>query len=241
MEDMGHILSEESPAVIVSEQSDNVSTHEDQQIETAAVPVAPVSTPEPEMTSKEKAYYAAAREERSKRQEIERELQTLRQQRVTTPTATPEQPMSFYDDPEGTMTKWRSDMSTIVTTARLDVSEDIARSKYPDFDEKVDSFAEVLAQNPGLHAQWLASKNPAEFAYKIGGNALSLKQVGSIDEMRKQIESETRAKVELEYRQKREDSARERAALPGSLSDARGVSMQRPEWTGPTSLDDLLK
>ena len=240
MENMNDILSEESVSEVTTEPVEQVSHQEEQPVAKAA-PESEVRGEE--MTAKEKAYYAAAREERSKRQEIERELQTLRQQRAapSAPTPAHEQPASFWDDPEATMTKWQTDMKAMVTTARLDTAETIARSKYSDFDEKVESFAEILSQNPGLHSQWLAAPDPAEFAYKIGGNALSLKQVGSIDEMRKQIEAETRTKVELEYKQKRETASKERAALPGSLSDARGVSMQRGEWAGPTSLDDIVK
>jgi hypothetical protein len=205
-----------------------------------AAPVAPPS--QPEMTEKERAYLRAAQDERHKRQELEAELAKLRQ-----PQQQPgEQPKGFWDDPEGAIAKAREDIRGELLNVRLSTAEQLARSKYQDFDQNIERFAKILDQTPGLHAQWLASPDPAEFAYKIGKNHVLLEQAGSIDaiteKVRKETEVAVRAKVEAEFKAKQEALERERAALPPSLTESRGTSTpQRAQWNGPTPLENILE
>lgn len=201
-------------------------------------PVKPAAQPAQDMTDKEKAFLRAAQEERTKRQELERRLAALEK------PAEPEK--QFWDDPEGALKKMEARIEGVAVNTRLNTAETIARSKYPDFDEKVAVFAQVLHQTPGLHPQWLNSPDPAEFAYRTAKNYQEIQQVGSIDAMRKKIETDVaarvRAEVEAEYKAKADASAKERAALPGSLGDTRGgTNPSRPVWSGPTPLDQILK
>jgi len=133
-------------------------------------------------------------------------------------------------------------MANLQRETRLQTAEVIARSKYPDFDEKIAVFGEVLQQNPVLHAQWLQSPDPAEFAYRAGKNHKELQEAGDIDSLRAKIEKETRIKIEAEMKAKAEELEKERAKIPPSLSDVRGATTQatRPVWNGPTPLNDIL-
>ena len=127
------------------------------------------------------------------------------------------------------------------TNARMQMAEFIARQKHTDFDEKIAVFAEVLKQTPGLAQQWLAFPDPAEFAYSLGKNHMELQQAGSIDGLRAKIEKETRIKLEEELKLKAEAMAKERAALPPSLSEAHSKGVNKPVWGGVPSMDDILK
>jgi hypothetical protein len=210
-------------------------------------PAAPAAAPQqppaqPEMTEKERAFLRAAQEERQKRQALEAEIARLRQ-----PQAQPEQPKAFWDDPEGALRRHQEEVRTETTNVRLNTAEIIARSRHPDFDEKVAEFAQLVQSTPGLAQQWLAAQDPAEFAYVTGKNHLMLKNVGSLDALTERVRQETeakvRAQVEAEYKAKAEAAAKERAALPPSLTDTRGAAGAgaKPTYNGPTPLADILK
>lgn len=193
--------------------------------------------PQQDMTPKERALLAAAADERRKRQELEQRLAVLEKPK--------EEPKAFWDDPENAMKTFEKKLEDVAINTRFNTAELIARSKYQDFEEKLNVFGELLKQTPGLHQQWVNAQDPAEFAYNIGKNHLQIQQVGSIDALLKKREEEVaarvRAELEAEYKTKAEEAQRARAALPPSLSEARGTAVNRTVWNGPTSLDDILK
>lgn len=214
--------------------------------------VEPEPTPEPvkeapkpvqqDMTDKEKAFLRTAQEERYKRQELEKRLAALEAAKPAEPVKT------FWDDPEAALKRQqeeikaeRDSIRNETLTARLQTSEFIARKAHPDFDEKVDVFGELLKETPGLHAQWLADPDPAEFAYKAAKSHIDLKEAGSIDGLREKIEKEVRLKIEAELNEKAAKLAAERAALPPSLSDARSKGNHKTVWSGAPSMDSILK
>lgn len=203
----------------------------------------PPAAPTEEMTPREKAAFAAAQDERRKRQALEAEVAKYRQAQ---PPAQPgEKPKTFWDDPEGALKAHEARISEKETNILLNTTERLARSRYQDFDEKVEVFAELAKSTPGLAAQMLAAPDPAEFAYTTGKNHQLLKQAGSVDALiekaRKETEVAVRAKVEAEFKAKEEALAKERAAIPGSLSDTRGsAAPAKAVFTGPTPLGDIL-
>jgi len=202
---------------------------------------------QPEFTERERAFQAAMLEERRKRQEIERRAQAeAERQAQLKPDGTPK---TFWDDPEATLAQFEARIQSQAISTRLSTAEQIARSRYgsEDFDAKVGKFAEVMQATPGLYNQWLSAPDPAEFAYKTGKLHMELAEAGNLDALRAKIEAEARAKVEREYAERaakaKEEEERQRqelSSLPGTLSDARGAAQHRVEWTGPTSLDDIL-
>lgn len=204
-----------------------------------AEPPKPAAAPQQEFTEKEKAFLRAAQEERGKRQELERRMAEMQAKVPQEPAKT------FWDDPEAALAKHTAEVRQEATNARLQMAEFNSRQKHPDFDEKVAVFATLLQQTPGLTQQWLASNDPAEFAYTLGKNHKELQEVGGIEAMRAKIERDTtarvRAEVEAELRAKADALAKDRAALPPSLSEARAVGGgNKPVWSGPTSLDNIL-
>jgi len=191
--------------------------------------------PKQEMSEKERAFLAAAQEERRKRQDLERRLAEIEKAKPK------EDAKTFWDDPEGHLKSFEQKLEQERIQTKLHTAEAIARSKYQDFDEKVGVFAEILQSTPGLHAQWLQSPDPAEFAYRLGKHTKELRDVGSIDNLRSKIEKETRLKLEAEYKKKQEDQEKQRQDLTSSLSDVRGAARRtEPVYSGPTPLDAIL-
>lgn len=207
-------------------------------------PAAASPPPQPEMTAREKAAFAKAADEARKRQGLEAELAALRAAKP------PEQPKAFWDDPEAALKAQKDEFSAALVNTRLNTAETIARSKYTDFDEKAQFFKEYLeGQNPAIAQsiaqRWLASPDPAQFVYEFSKTQQELKEAGDLPAMRAKIEAEAyakgRAAAEAEYKAKMDADAKTRAALPRSLSDARGSNPIAPVWSGPESLDDILK
>lgn len=197
---------------------------------------------QPDMTPREKAAFAAAADERRKRQELEAKLKAMEKP--------PEPPKPFWDDPEAALKASEERAQQMVMNTRLQMAETITRSQHPDFDEKLAIFQGYLQENPGvataLAQQMLAAPNPAKFVYDFGKTQIELREAGDLPSLRAKIEAETaakvRAEVEAEYKAKAEKDAATRAAIPRSLADARNTGGQNGVvWSGPTPLEDILK
>ena len=198
------------------------------------------AAPQQEFTDKEKAFLRAAQEERGKRQELERQLAALNAAKAAEP------PKQFWDDPEGAIKAQQEQMRQIAVETRVQTAEMISRQAHPDFDEKLAVFGQIVQSAPHIAAQAMQQSNPAEFAYQIAKNHMQIQEAGNIDQLRAKIEKETearvRAQIEGELKAKAEALAKERAAIPPSISDARSTGgANRTVWNGPTSLDDILK
>ena len=201
----------------------------------AAEPAKPVQE---ELTPKERAAFAKAADETRKRQALEARLRELEAKQATEP------PKTFWDDPEGALNKQKQEVQQAVVSATLRTSETIARSRYKDFDEKVVIFGELAQTTPGLAQQMLGAPDPAEFAYRTAANHKALQDAGGMEQLLAKREEETRIKVraeiEAELKAKAAALEKERAALPGSLSEAPSKGNNRPTWNGPTAMDDIL-
>jgi hypothetical protein len=175
-------------------------------------------------------------EERRKRQELERQLAEIRK------GTEPKDKKTFWDDPEGHFQTFEQKLAARETALVVRTSEAIARSKYKDFDEVIPIFGQMLQTTPGLHAQWLASPDPAEFAYRAAKHTNEIRQAGSLDSLRVKIAKEERAKLEAEFKTKQEELEKQRKELPGSLSDVKGAAKSQPmAWKGPTPFEEILK
>src|SRR3990167_6366813 len=99
--------------------------------------------PKVEMTEKEKGLLRAAEEERRKRQDLERRIAELEKPKTETT-----EKKSFWDDPESHLKATEQSVDQKLSQKELNIilrtSEMIARSRYKDFDEKIEVFAEDL-------------------------------------------------------------------------------------------------
>jgi hypothetical protein len=195
-----------------------------------------------EMSDKERAFLAQAQDERRKRQQLEQEIATLRAQQKP-----PEPPKPFFEDPDGALGQIRQEISQhaqqtqqALVQQRVVAAEFAARARHQDFDEMVPVFGELLQETPGLYQAWLQAPDPAEFAYKTAKNMKMLRDAGSLETIKAQAEKEARIKLEAEYKAKEQALLKQKAEIPGSLSDARSASQPKVTWGGPTSLDNIL-
>ena len=225
-----------------------------------AAPTEPEKAKEPpkvELTEKEKALLARANDETRKRQELERRLAVSEQERLKVAktqqtVAEPQQLTAFYDNPDAALQQQKSelvqlkqDITNELVQTKLQISEDFARQRHPDYADKIPIFGELLKTTPGLYQQWMASPDMAEFAYKIAKHHQDVQQVGGLDNLLKKKEEEITARVrkeiEAEVAKKEADKQKLAESLPRTLSDVRGTNQQTPVWGGPTPLSSILK
>lgn len=119
---------------------------------------------------------------------------------------------------------------------RFNMSEMVARQKYPDLDDVVKFFQEAVRENPALGMALHQQANPYEFAYREGKRVQMLKEVGDDP-------AAYRAKIEAEIRASLQPQTAATAAttLPASLAGARSsATRSAPAFTGPAPLSTLF-
>lgn len=183
--------------------------------------------------------YKAIREEREKRQQLERELQAIKDQ-LAQPKEPPAPPPSIWDDEDAAL-EHRDNrvLSTAVQQATLNatlaVSESWARRTNPDFDEMKAEFLRMAENNPELAQQALADPDPWDKAYKIAKNARTMTELGATD--LDSLKAKIREELEAEYAAK----APPVPGLPPTLSTERNLGTRSgPAWSGPKPLSELL-
>jgi len=187
----------------------------------AEIPAQPAEKPAPDMEGIKAALLA----ERRKRQEIEQQLQQLQKQE---------------EDPY--KEEIRRELREEIINQRLDMSEAFARDKYADFDDKLVIFEAMVQENPALYPQMRAQANPAEFAYKTATNQQKLQEMGDPTAYEQKLREKITAELEAKYSAKGAAEHQKRAELPGTLATVSGAGGATAQtWSGPTSLDDLLK
>lgn len=222
MDQMEEFLSPAEPEVI-----DPVEEPEPEP-ETAVEVPAPAAVPPPEVEGLKQAVMA----ERRKRQELEQAL--AQKQEEEKPFLGEEYEARFKE----TETRFQSEL----VKQKLDLSESFAREKYPDFEDKLGIFSEMVASNPALYQQMVQQINPAEFAYKTASNQQKLKEMGDPSEYEKKLRMQIESEMEAKYKALMDAATKKKAELPGSIATSRGSGgNQAPTWAGPTSLDDMLK
>lgn len=192
-----------------------------------AVVAPPIITPPVETeTEKERAYRTGMQSEREKRQALQAELEALRKPKPA--------PVDPWTDLPGALAQQQSEFQEQLRQQRLLVSEDMAREKYKDFEDIIGHFNAAVESNPALASQMMASRNPAEYAYKQG---LLHKELGSVNgdpiAYRTKLEADIRAKVLAEM-------GAPNTPVPASLNADTSPVVTAPVYAGPPSLKSLL-
>jgi hypothetical protein len=183
--------------------------------------------------------FTALKDERRKRQELERRLQAMEQQ-LSAPPKPQQPPADFWDDPQAFMDSRLNQLGETLlqqwerrqTAQRLEISEQSAKAKYTDYDEAFSAFEQAVQANPRLAHEMAQAADPGEFAYRKGKTALEIQKVGSIDELRAQI----RAELEQEARKVIQPQFPSTTAADGSVGGRAG-----PEWSGPQPLSQIIR
>lgn len=184
--------------------------------------------------------YKAIRDEREKRQALERDMEALKAQLQSLQQPRPEpQPVpTIWDDEEAALANVRQQaVAQSVNQNRLTTSEMLAAQAHDDFDDMQAKFREMIEANPALADQAMQSRHPWEKAYQIAKNAATMVELGAtnLDELRAKIREEVMA-------EQQQAISPARPTLPPTLTTERNVGARSgPAWSGPASLEDLLR
>lgn len=182
--------------------------------------------------------YKAIREEREKRQNLERELEALKNQINQFQQEPPAPPPSLWEDEQSwQMHLQQQILSQADQLSRINASEMAARAQNPDFQEMYDLFNQMAAQNPTIVQQAMADPHPWGAAYKIAKNYKSTQELGAVDvnDLREKLKAEL-----LEELQQGQTPVR--TGIPASLTGERSVAPRSgPAWSGPRPLGDILR
>lgn len=208
--------------------------------------------------------FAAHKDERAKRQQAEkllaeRDAQIADLMRRAAPAAPaqaqveqPKQPEEFpWDEPLRPVRELRQEFEGQIARQRFQFSEMMARSAYPDFAEAEAAFRQAVdaqaratgvpVQQTALAAGMRASDHPAEYAYRLGKQAMVLAKLGADPEAHIEAEVERRLAERLAASPS-QPSSTQATALPASLAASRSAIAPRAgAWSGPTSLSDILR
>lgn len=184
--------------------------------------------------------YKAIREEREKRQQLQAELEALRNtvQQLQAPPEPPAPPPSVWDDEQaygGHIVSQAVQQATF--NARLDMSEMMVRQANPDFEDMKAKFLELASANPALREQALADPHPWAKAYQIAKNAAAVEELGAVnlDDLRAKMREELLAEMQAQQ-------PVPPMQAPPSLTGERNVGARSgPTWSGPKPISELLR
>jgi len=171
-------------------------------------------------------------EERRKRQDLERQLQELKQP--------PKPAVDPWTDLPGALAQQRQEMQAELQKERLLISKDLAREKYKDFEDVIGHFSKAVEANPALAAQMNAHRNPAEFAYRQGLLHRELSTVnGDPMAYRTKLETDLRTKLEAEFAAKY--GQKPPPVVPASLNSDTSPAIATEVYAGPPPLNKILR
>lgn len=187
--------------------------------------------------------FKGLKEEREKRQTLERELDALKQQIAAfqQPQTPPPPPPSLWEDEQG----WQQHFgSTVVTTAvqqaslnaKLDMSEMMVRQANADFDEVKAEFLRLAEANPTLREQALSDPHPWNKAYQIAKNHRAMQELGATNVA--ELEAKLREKIAAEMQAQ---TPAPKPSLPVSLADSQSARVSPSEAPRMLSLEEILR
>ena len=189
-----------------------------------------------------KAFEVKAADETRKRQELQRQLEAIQQQKTQV-----EKPDAFAQ-PDEAIAHAIASVEQKFQNQLLNLSENGARERHSDdFDTMKDMFFDkMVIENPALQAEALAQVDPYEFIYRTAKNQSELSQItelGGVEAMREKIAAEERAKLkaEMEAEKKAEIEKALNGVIPNSLSGQRAAGgNQGQTYSGPTPLSKIV-
>lgn len=238
MSDLEDILSDKPVEEILDAVEEEPEQTEEPVEETVAEETKP--EPEPEKEPEPQAVpLAALQEVRGENRELKAQLTQLQQ--MMTQRQQPQQPQPAPDvleNPEGYQSFISEQVQSATRNAKLDMSEEMARSQYGDEVVEAAFQAFQAVQNPGLYQSLMAAKSPWSEMVKWHKKELLAQEIGNDPEAYKaSVEAKVRAELEAEFNAKA--VAENVAPAPSLASQPNLGSRKAPAWTGPASAKDV--
>lgn len=195
----------------------------------------------PELT---KADVAAIIDERRKRQELQKELEQLRQQQPQ------KQKTDIFENPDAAIEERLRERLTPLESTIFNLQVELAKSKMPDFDDAAKAFFTHAQNDPVLMHQADTAPDQFAFIYREGKRLQELGDVGGdIVKYREKVTAESRAEIAKRDEQIKTLTAQiealtkaqtELAAVPRSLNQL-GTSTPKASDADPEDINSIVR
>lgn len=136
-----------------------------------------------------------------------------------------------------------------ILNERMNMSEMILREKHADVDDKLAVFQAEVAKNPALGAELAKQRHPWDWMYKQAQRMQALAEIGEDpaayrERIKAEIQAELAGGTQVAPAETQQAATTQAApvVLPKSLATSRSAGPRSaPTWSGPTSLNDILK
>lgn len=163
--------------------------------------------------------FSALLEERTKRQELQRQIEELRQGTERKPPPEPESPPDWLGDPELAAQHMQQQITQATRAQVVNLSRSMMMSARPDYEAREAEFIDLAVADPALVRAMNEADNPALYAYETAvkhARMRSLEEIGDIDEWRTAESKRLRAEIEAEQLAGRSGNPR----MPPSMARA---------------------
>lgn len=204
---------------------------------------APKTEPKPEEKPQlTKADVAAIIDERRKRQQLEQEVQALRQQKPKT---------DIFENPEEAINERLREHLDPLTNQLLELKLELAKTKMPDFDDAALAFFQVAQNDPVLRHQADTAPDQFQFIYREGKRLKELGDVGGdILKYKEKVTAESRLEIAKRDEQITALTAKltaieraqaELAAVPRSLNTLQSGASPKVTDADPDDINQLVR
>ena len=146
----------------------------------------------------------------------------------------PKEPTNIWEDPEKRLGELAEEFDNKLARTRNTISENYARKAYPDYDEKLDVFLEMVQENPVLVDQMNAAQDPATFAYESAKQKMLLQKIGNLSDYEQEIMKKAEKAAEEKFAKMYAEKMGQE--LPTSLADNRAAA-DNTSFVEPTLMD----
>lgn len=145
---------------------------------------------------------------------------TLRQELQKKEAPAEKEPAAFdWKDPDKTIENLEQNIDQKVQTKFLNMSQAQCQARHEDFGEKYEVFKNMATENPAVLQSMLSAPDPAQYAYDLAKQKMFTDEVGQDPAAyREKIAAEERAKLEVEFKQKKSAKNTTIADLPPSAA-----------------------
>lgn len=182
-----------------------------------------------------------ALDERRKRQDLERRYAEL-EAKQKAPEAKDES-SDFFADPDKALGQVKNEIRSELANAKLEISQELMRERFEDYDELESEFVDLAQDNPVLLKQLSEARNPAKFAYETAQKARKAHELDNVDTFREKIRAEerekARAELQAEMKQTAEKAQKRDKALTPSLANQRAAGAL--DEVATETLDDIFR
>jgi hypothetical protein len=167
--------------------------------ETTEAPIEEAKKEEPttseEDIEKQDWTLSAVKDERRKRQELEKKLADLEAKNQE-----PKEIPDIFDDQQAFVDSLRGEFQQELSNAKLDIARSMMMDHHDDYEAMEEKFIELAKDSPALRDQALKQSNPAKFAYEQAKKYEQYKEVQDVDAYKEKIRNELRSEIEAEIK-----------------------------------------